>query len=297
MNGLGNCLVAYPNKPTCNAETVDLRELNKGKCQTVVVHSAKSGVSKMELSTSTQSLGVNSIAGQSSVFTKKSKRALVCVALVCVLLLAACVILSVLYAQQVKKQGNKVNGNGHGPTVSPSTRDVCVTSDCLQIAAEFTKNINRSVDPCDDFYHYACDGWIRDNPIPPSMNQQATYIKTSKLTFEKLRGLLEDNTDLRPGSALKKARDHYTACMDEREVDRTSTKEVIDLLRGFGSWALDNSTWNETSWEWQEALLNIQKVYSQASPLFSLDVVEDPTNSSRYLLTVQCVCVVFMCVL
>lgn len=289
VNGLGNCLLGYPNKSTCNAETVDLRELNKDKCQTVAVHSAKSGRTKMELhnSTSTQSLGLNSVAGESIVFSKKSRRVVIFFSIVCFLLLSACVILSVLYARQVK-QANQVNGNGESaiPTTMPST-DVCNTAECLKVAGEFMRNINSSVDPCDDFYHYACDGWIRDNPIAPSENEQATYIKTTKLTLAKLRGLIEDATNLKPGSALRKVHDHYTACMDEREVERTSAKELMELLREFGSWALDNSTWNETAWEWKDALLKIHKVYSDdETPLFWLDVAEDPTNSSRYLLTV-----------
>lgn len=300
VNGLGNCLHPYPNKATRNAETVDLRELNKTKCQTVAVHSAKSGRTRMELhnSTSTQSLGLNSVAGESIVFTKKSKRLVVFFGIGCFLLLAACVTLSVLYAHELTKLAKQVTGVDNGntpPTTMPST-DVCNTADCLRVAGEFMKNINRSVDPCDDFYHYACDGWIRDNPIPPSENEQATYLKTSRLTFKKLRGLIEDETNLAPGSALKKVRDHYTACMDEREIERTSTKELMELLREFGSWALDNSTWNETAWEWKDVLMKLHQVYSDNDvPLFALDVVEDPTNSSRYLLTViTCMLLLFL---
>lgn len=297
VNGIGNCLATYPNKPTRNAERVDLCELNhKDKCQTIVVHSEKSGRTKMELhnSTSTQSLGVNSTAGQSIVFSKSNKRLLICFALACFLLIVACVILSVLYVEQVKKP-KKLDDQNTSNSSGTSSQDVCFSPDCLEIAAEFTRNINRSVDPCNDYYSYACGGWMHYNPIPPSENEYATHVKAAKLTSVKLRDLLDEATNLKPGP-LKKARDYYTACMDEREADRTATDQIWRLLREFGSWALDNSsTWNETKWEWKESLLKIQKVFSvKKSPLFGFEVVEDPTNSSRYLLKVFVYTVVFV---
>ena len=52
--------------------------------------------------------------------------------------------------------------------------------------------MDRSVDPCVDFYTYSCGGWNKQNPIPPD---QASWSVYGKLTDENQRfiwGILED---------------------------------------------------------------------------------------------------------
>jgi len=37
--------------------------------------------------------------------------------------------------------------------------------------------MDRSVDPCTDFYHYTCGGWIKKNPIPSDQARWDVYAK------------------------------------------------------------------------------------------------------------------------
>lgn len=245
----------------------------------------------MELhnSTSTQSLGVNSITGESALFNRKGKRILVCIITVGVLLLAACVLLSVLYVRQLQLPNKSTSTV---PTQAPtSAAAICLSPECLKISSEFTNNINRSVDPCQDFYHFACDGWRRDNPIPKSQNEQATFYKLDKSTSENLRSLLEEATELLPGDPLKKARDYYTSCIDERETERTADALIKNLIQKIGSWSLGANTtgWNASTWDWKDAIFKIHKELNvdSKSPLFSLEVNENPRDSSEYLIKVR----------
>lgn len=74
--------------------------------------------------------------------------------------------------------------------------------------------MNKTVDPCQDFYQFACGGWIDKHPIPQS---QAAWDQLSLIREEliqKLRILLEEpdkSDDLRP---VKLARSLYRTCMD-----------------------------------------------------------------------------------
>jgi endothelin-converting enzyme/putative endopeptidase len=35
--------------------------------------------------------------------------------------------------------------------------------------------MDKSIDPCVDFYHYSCGGWQKKNPIPPDQVSWGVY--------------------------------------------------------------------------------------------------------------------------
>ncbi|OWK63769.1 Phosphate-regulating neutral endopeptidase, partial [Lonchura striata] len=51
----------------------------------------------------------------------------------------------------------------------------CLTAECIEAAAGILSKINQSVDPCENFYRFACDGWIYNNPIPEDMSNYGVY--------------------------------------------------------------------------------------------------------------------------
>jgi len=42
-------------------------------------------------------------------------------------------------------------------------------------ASAILNSIDHTVDPCDDFYQFACGGWIKSNPIPTGQSSWNTF--------------------------------------------------------------------------------------------------------------------------
>jgi endothelin-converting enzyme/putative endopeptidase len=90
-------------------------------------------------------------------------------------------------------------------------------------------SMDKSVDPCVDFYAYSCAGWQKKNPIPPDQVSWGVYSKLYQDNLNFLRGILEQAaaTKGKRDTVTQEIGDFYSACMDEPGVEKLG----VDPLR------------------------------------------------------------------
>jgi len=83
-------------------------------------------------------------------------------------------------------------------------------------------SMDKSVDPCVDFYQYSCGGWQQKNPIPPDQTSWGVYGKLYQDNLNFLRGILEQAaaTKGQRDTVTQEIGDFYAACMDEPAVEK-----------------------------------------------------------------------------
>ena len=83
-------------------------------------------------------------------------------------------------------------------------------------------SMDKSVDPCVDFYQYSCGGWQKKNPIPPDQVSWGVYGKLYQDNLNFLRGILEQAAAAKGqrDAVTQEIGDFYAACMDEGAVEK-----------------------------------------------------------------------------
>jgi putative endopeptidase len=93
-------------------------------------------------------------------------------------------------------------------------------------------SMDRSIDPCVDFFAYSCGGWIKNNPIPPDQSSWDTYSKMQDENLSQLRGILEAAAAPSSGrnAVTQKIGDYYASCMDEKAIDAKGAEPIQPIL-------------------------------------------------------------------
>jgi putative endopeptidase len=85
-----------------------------------------------------------------------------------------------------------------------------------------TSLIDKTVDPCKNFYRYSCNGWFKRNPLPPDQTSYGRFTELFELNRLHLKQILEENSKPDPNRTPneQKIGDEYASCMDTANVNK-----------------------------------------------------------------------------
>jgi putative endopeptidase len=121
---------------------------------------------------------------------------------------------------------------------SPSASNPAVAIDDRPLAALpyspslDLNDMDKTADPCVDFYQYSCGGWIKNNPIPADEARWDVYGKLYQDNQRFLWGILDQLSKQTAGrnAAQQKIGDYFGACMDETAVEKLGAKPLQRYL-------------------------------------------------------------------
>ena len=154
------------------------------------------------------------LIGKVKFFKKRTKLVKYLACVIIVLLLLTCVIFVTLYFSALSEKR--------------TSQESCNDPECVQIAAKIIEAMDPNVDPCDNFYDYACGSWIRNTPIPDSRSRYSRFEKLSErnsiVLKQIIQRLLSQKTWNGTSSVLVKAATYYESCVDVKQIQTVGNK-------------------------------------------------------------------------
>ncbi len=141
------------------------------------------------------------------------------------------------------------------------------------------QSMDRSADPCVDFYKFSCGGWLKHNPIPADQAGWSVYAKLANDNQQFLWGILEADAKATQRTPVQqKVGDYFESCMNTAAIDG----------RGVGP----ISPWLETLQDSQarEQVLKFLVQLQEETPgnyFFRVSTGQDAVNSSVVIVEVM----------
>lgn len=135
--------------------------------------------------------------------------------------------------------------------------------------------MNPNVDPCHDFYNYACGNWAKYNSIPSDKVAYDTFEilreYLDQALYQLLMGDKQEEKKTRQHKEKRNRRSHerrnaelkakylFQSCMNYEVIEKRGIQPLLDLLKSLGGWPLLDPNWNENNFDWLELVANLRK--------------------------------------
>ncbi|MBP3253130.1 MAG: M13 family metallopeptidase [Bacteroidales bacterium] len=120
------------------------------------------------------------------------------------------------------------------------------------------QNLDLKVAPSEDFYQFACGGWMKNNPLPAAYSRFGSFDQLAKDNSERINSILTDlmNKSYAKGTTERKLSDLYKMAMDSVKRNNDGVKPVMPVINELEACKNNNDLF---AWQLKYAPMGVQE--------------------------------------
>ncbi|XP_069753606.1 neprilysin-like isoform X2 [Narcine bancroftii] len=149
----------------------------------------------------------------------------------------------------------------------------CTSPACVSAAARIIENIDQMVDPCQNFYQYACGGWLKKHVIPETSSRYDVLEKSG----------------IENSEAIQKAKTLYKSCTNQTAIEIQGGEPLITMLKDLFEWPVATDDWENTygkTWTLEKILSTMNAKYGKRV-IIDFFVGTDDKNSNVHIIHID----------
>lgn len=162
------------------------------------------------------------------------------------------------------------------------TASMCLEPGCIHAASALLEKMSLDVDPCQDFYEFACGRFTRVTFIPDEKIIVNTFGTMSDKLDQQLRIILEEKVEDSEILPFKQAKAFYQTCMNKTNIAKMGEEPLLELFQIFGGLpVIEGEEWDESKFKWAETVKKFRQKGVSVDYLIDLSISPDIMSSTR----------------
>ncbi|XP_057662027.1 neprilysin-2-like [Diorhabda carinulata] len=154
--------------------------------------------------------------------------------------------------------------------------NICLSADCVNSSEYFLDIINNSINPCDNFYEFACGGY---------QETTSTLAESQKRVLHELELFTLGAIKADDAKSIKIQKKYYKTCMNTLAIEEDDNQSIKKIYEQLGGWPI-------LSLEWINSY-NLEKITKQCAEMglfynwfFEIDTYQRSLTDTEHLLRI-----------
>ncbi|KAF5280978.1 hypothetical protein FQR65_LT14902 [Abscondita terminalis] len=165
---------------------------------------------------------------------------------------------------------------------------ICKSQSCNSLSQKLLENLDITINPCENFYQFACGGYIKSKKIPIDKIEISTLSEIATLVSNQMQTVLKEPIHEKEPHTIKLAKELFGVCLNTTAIDENNLKTAKKFLKKLGGWpVLEENSWEENEFDWKKQMYKFRKFGFAVNKLLDVSVDINAENSSQRIIIID----------